>query len=308
MARQSKAGIFYDAIPKARRPIRIGLIHLSQRYDSWGKYLLWGLRKFFPQHVAEMCGLNVDVDEFQWASPNYDIYIRIEDSGTYEVPLSYRPLIYWCGDSHIPDGAPRKQIAHDADFTFVAQKNAVGDIGDEWLSHSAWYSREGDTFRSPSVSAAMVLDPDACSIFRPRTTLATEIRDRYGACHVTIRSGIYFKRMADLYGRSQVVWHHSVGNDVAMRHFEGAACGAGVVCSRVIDNGIEDVFGDLLFQYDTNEELFDILDRAADPRKALGEGFRERGRELHKLVTAKHMYRNRLERLVEKCQELAGYG
>ena len=79
-----------------------------------------------------------------------------------------------------------------------------------------------------------------------------------------------------------------------------------MVCSRVKDNGIENIFGDLLFQYDTDEELMDILDRAANPRRALDEGFRERGRELHKLVTAKHMYRNRLERLVEKCVELAG--
>lgn len=262
-----------------------------------------------------MCGLNIDVDKFQWAPPNYDIYLRIEDSGTYTVPSSYRPLIYWCGDTHIADGVDRKQIAQDADFTFVAQKNAVGDIGDEWLPHSAWYSRESDE-RPLLVSAAMVLDPDACSIFRPRTTLATEIRDRYGVPfdgvhsagtnRVTIRSGVYFKKMADLYGNSLIVWHHSVANDVAMRHFEGAACGAAVVCSRVKDNGIEDIFGDLLFQYDTGEELMDILDRAADTRKALGEGFRERGRELHKLVTARHMYRHRLERLVGKCEGLVG--
>lgn len=292
--------------------MRIGLIHLSTRHDTWGKYILWGLRKWFPMHMVEWCGLQTDIDQFDWAPPNCDIYIRIEDSGTYAVPTAYRPLIYWCGDTHIQDGVDRKQIALAADFTFVAQKNAVGDIGDEWLPHSAWYAREGES-RPMFVSAAMVLDPDACSLFRPRTALAGKIQDRYGVPfagtnRVVIKSGIYFKRMADLYGRSLIVWHHSVGNDVAMRHFEGAACGAAVVCSRVKDNGIEDIFGDLLFQYDTGEELMNILDRAADPRKALGEGFRERGRELHKLVTAKHMYRHRLERLVEKCEKMAGRG
>lgn len=294
--------------------MKIGLVHLTQRHDSWGKYILWGLRKFFPMHTAEWCGLRTDIDEYNWAPPNCDVYVRIEDSGTYEVPKAYRPLIYWCGDSHISDGVDRKRIAKDADFTFVAQKNAVGDIGDEWLPHSAWYSRESEN-RPIFVSAAMVLDSDACSIFRPRTTLATEIRDRYGAPldpvhfagrnQVVIRAGMYFKQMVDMYQRSQIVWHHSINNDVTMRHFEGAACGAAVVCSRVKDNGIEDIFGDLLFQYDTGEELMDILDRAADTRKALGEGFRERGRELHKLVTGKHMYRHRLERLVARCEELA---
>lgn len=282
--------------------MRIGLVHVSARHDTWGKYILWGLRQHFPQHEAVWCGLWVDVDEFRWAKPDCDIYVRIEDSGTYEIPKAYRPLIYWCGDTHIADGVPRKQIAQDADFTFVAQKNAVGDIGDEWLPHSAWYTREGEQ-RSRFVSAALVLDKYN-PVFRHRTELAQKIWARYKAKGVTLKSGIYFKQMADLYGQSQIVWHHSVGNDLAMRHFEGAACGSAVVCSRVKDNGIEEIFGDLLFQYDTGEELMDILDRAADPRKALGEGLRERGRELHKLVTGRHMYRHRLERLVARCEAL----
>ncbi len=286
--------------------MKIGLIHRSIRHDTWGKYVLWCLRRYFPLHEVEWCGLNVDVDEFRWASPNCDIYIRIEDSGLYTVPSAYRPLIYWCGDTHISDGVDRKRIAEDADFTFVCQKNAVGDIGDEWLPHSAFYSREGED-RRLFVSAAMVLGADN-PIFRRRTELAQAIRRRYADRNVEIGTGIYFKRMADLYGRSKIVWHHSVGNDVSMRHFEGAACGAAVVCSRVVDNGIEDIFGDLLFQYDTDEELFDILDRASDPYYYLHDGFPYCGRELHKLVTAKHMYRNRLERLVEKCETLAGHG
>lgn len=244
----------------------------------------------------------MDIDEFQWAKPDCDIYIRIEDSGAYHIPGEYRPLIYWAGDTHIRDGVPRKQIARDADFTFVAQKNAVGEIGDEWLPHAAHYVRNGDK-RPYFLSAAMVLNA-ANPIFAERTRIAMQLPERYKRFgSVIVRPGIYHKEMANLYAQSLVVWHHSVGGDLAMRHFEGAACGAAVVCSRVLHNGMEETFGDLVVQYEDEPHLHYILNRAGtDP--AARERMRERGRALQTLVKEKHMYKHRLERLVEKAEEL----
>ena len=276
--------------------IKIGLIHLTQRYDSWGKYILWGLRRYFPQHTVEMCALDVDVGEFQWAPSNCDVYIRIEDSDSYHTPEAYRPLVYWCGDTHIQDGVPRKQIARDADFTFVAQKNAVGEIGDEWLSHAAWYAFEPEKTPRLCISSAVTLDT-ANPIFAPRTRIAKRIVQSFD--EVYIRGGIYFKEMSNMYANSLMVWNHPVNNDIGMRVMEGFACGACVVTGRIKDNGLEDVFGDeLVLQYDTEEECLDLIQKGrADPADC-----RERGRAGREIVMRGELYKHRLQQLVKRCE------
>lgn len=278
--------------------MRIGLIHVSHRKDTWGRYLLWGLRRWFPQHEAVWCAQRVDIDEFMWAKPDCDVYVRIEDSGAYRVPETYRPLVYWCGDSHISDGVPRKQLAREADFTFVAQKNAVGDIGDEWLPHTCWYTPEPEKSPKWLVSSAVTLS-DKNPIFAERAEIAGRIKVLFGK-HVNIKTGIYFKDMARLYADSHVVWNHPVNFDLGMRVFEAFGCGACLVTGHIKDNGLEDIFGDIPLQYDTSPDCMKLIEHCwAKP-----DDCRERGMAGRKIIQEGHTYHHRLERLVAKCEEL----
>lgn len=296
--------------------MRIGIIHLTQRIDSWSNYYAWELRRRGHEVVwcAEFIG---PFPDYQWRPPDCDFYLQIDDSRSYETPSIYRPLIYLCSDTHVPDGVDRGVIAGNADFTFVCQVNGgevlVASMTEPkpmaWMPHAAWFFPERAKEMKFDVCSHMVLGQTDHPIFGERSQLCHRIvdelcqrvPDRSGnkVYRVRIRSGIFHHEMADNYAVSRIVWHHSVGNDLAMRIFEGAACGACVVSNRIKDNGMEEIFGDLIPQYDTADECINLIRSLLDKPKEC----EERGRELRKLVEGQHRYVDRVDRVLDKAKE-----
>lgn len=276
--------------------MRIGLIHYSHRRDTWCRYYSWQLRKL-GHEVYWLCE-SIGPRAFQFRDIKCDLYLRIDDSLGYEFP-DYKPLIYLCSDTHVVDGVTRGDIAEKAGFTFVAQKNATqaeGGIGDEWLPHAAWFTNEHSPGKDCyDVSSCMTLGN---GLFADRTRIAQAIREKYPVVH--IGRGAIHEEMASIYANSLVVWHHSVNNDIAMRHFEAAAIGTPVVSSRIEGNGMEEVFADLVYQYDDEGECMVKIDALLSGCYARGG----RGRDFRKLVLAKHMYANRVERVLEVARGL----
>jgi len=296
--------------------VKIGLIHLTQRVDSWGFYWAWELRRrghevvYLPEEVGPF-------PEAAWREIACDVFVRIDDSQSFDTPDWCRPLIYLCSDTHVSDGVKRHKIAFEADHTFFCQKNAksiqYGTGQYEWMPHAAWFFPERQKVLSLDVCSFMVLGEDIHPIFGERSRLARRLDDILNErlTHDTpeslrefktkIRGGVFHQEMAAEYARAHIVWHHSVGNDIAMRHFEGAACGACVVSSRIVDNGME-IFGDLIPQYDTSDECIDLIrSLLAKPDECA-----ERGRELRKLVEGRHRYAHRVDRVLAKAEELVG--
>lgn len=283
--------------------MRIGLIHISNRLDTWGNYYAWELRR--RDHEVVWCAEPVGpFPEFKWRDADCDIYIRIDDSQNFETPPIYHPLIYLASDAHVPDGVNRKKIAFEADHTFFCQKNAesllYGAGEYEWMPHAAWFFPERAKEPHLDVCSFMVLGPDDHSLFGERSRLARRLASELDRSRVAIRKGPIHDNMATGYKNSRIVWHHSVGNDIAMRIFEGAACGACVVSNRIVDNGMADIFGDLIPQYETADECMDLI-RSLLAKPAECE---ERGRELRTLVERMHRYRHRVDRVLGRAEEL----
>lgn len=296
--------------------MRIGLIHVSRREDTWGKYYSWEFTR--RGHDVVWCAEPIGpYPEVQWRKPDCDVYVRIDDSGAYAAPWGYRPLIYLCSDTHVQDGVNRVTIVEDSDVAFIAQHSAWVDLEErfkngggrmksvEWMPHAAWFFPERKAMPVEwDVCSYMVRSHEGHSIFGERTKLSHRILDelRTKGRRIQIGQGPIHHEMANDYAASRIVWHHSVGNDIAMRHFEGAACGACVVSSRIKDNGMEELFGDLIPQYDTPAECIDLI-RSLLAKTGECE---ERGRELRKLVEACHQYRHRVDRVLGKAKGLVG--
>lgn len=314
--------------------MRIGLIHISRRADTWANYHVWTLRRFGqelidthepPIEVQDCCLPIGPFPECMWRPPDCDVYLRIDDSLMYDTPPEYRPLIYYCSDSHVQDGVGRAEIAAGADWTFCAQRDATkpfGGFGDAWLPHRAWFRPEPQE-RKVGIASCITLSDN--NLFGPRTRLARRIASKVPklsqaplAGQIVIRGGVWHSPMAQLYSQSQIVWHCGVGNDIPMRILEGAACGACVVSSRITDNGLEDMFGDLIPQFDipqdclnagddlqheidTPDPCIDLLcDLLSKPDECA-----ERGRAIREIVLDRYCYEHAVNAILDKAIDLA---
>lgn len=280
--------------------MRLGFIHCSQRPDTWAKYYLWELRKGHPEiEVIEMAE-EIGHVKHRWADTRCDAYLRIDDSGGYRTPHWMRPIILLLSDTHVPDGVDRLDLAtrarNDGGYVFVAQKNAVGEVGDAWLPHAAYYF-PGRPSPEYDIASIMVL---SCSnpLFSARTILASRIVSEFKRAR--IEQGPIHEDMAGIYASSRIVWNCSVGCDVSMRCFEAAAAGACLVTDQIDDNGFDELFDELPITYAGGD---DMVGKLGDALRRPDE-CRERGEALCNVVRRSHTYRHRLDTVLAKIREI----
>lgn len=282
--------------------MRVGFIHITNRPDSWGHYYKWELRRGHPEIQLIEMAEEIGYRKHRWSKTRCNAYLRIDDSGGYATPEWMRPTVLLLTDTHVPDGVDRQQMAdgvRDADgYVFVAQKNAVGSIGDEWLPHSAYYFPDRPSKPSLDVASCMVLS-DRNALFAERTALALRIRERFAKTDVCW--GPIHDRMADLYANARIGWNCSVGGDVNMRCFEVAAAGACLVTDQIDDNGFDEIFDDLAVTYRGVDDMLGKIDHLlSHPDEC-----RERGEALCNVVGERYTYAHAARRVVEKLREIA---
>ena len=191
------------------------------------------------------------------------------------------------------------RVAQLFDVTFVAQKQYVNRLNRRACTHTHWLPLAADAglfgaepAEPPTYDIAFVGGLDR-SIHPYRCKLLDKLRARYAKIFV---GNAYLQDMAQIYGKSRIVFNRAVRNDINMRVFEGMASGALLVTDAVHDNGMFDLFepGRHFVAYETEDDLFRKIDyylEHEDERKAIAK----RGREL---VLAKHTYAHRAAEVV----------
>jgi spore maturation protein CgeB len=103
------------------------------------------------------------------------------------------------------------------------------------------------------------------------------------------------EKIADVYGKAEIVFNSSIGGDVNMRVFEGLASGALLVTDRV-KNGQSELFTDgvHLVEYETDQEMLAYIDYYL-----ANELERQRiAREGRELVLSDHTYQHRCNEML----------
>lgn len=225
-----------------------------------------------------------------------DLYLFVDDDGEYPAPTWARPRTFWAIDTHL--GFERRLArARDFDWVYAAQKNGAERLRREGVASAEWLPlacdaeihgrcAEGDAFDVAFVG----------NVFPgPRADLLRILAERFPKTFVGNR---YFEEMARVYSKSKIVFNRSIRDDVNMRVFEGLCSGSLLVTNAIDGNGQEELFRDgvELVTYRDAEELTDkvgfYLQRDGVRRRIAAQG--------RETVLAKHTYRHRIARVLEK--------
>lgn len=192
----------------------------------------------------------------------------------------------------------RLALSRFFDAVFVAQKDYVPEFAAIGHRHAYWLPLGCDPVLHHKPSETRDLDVGFVGQLglegTPRHKTLTTILPRY-------RTNDYHRfyqpeDMAEIYGRSKIVFNVSVNGDVNMRVFEAWAAGALLVTDR-IDNGFDEIFRDGVncVCYSSPDEAVEKLDyylaHDAEREAIAAEGLRA--------GLAEHTYAERWQRLME---------
>jgi len=178
------------------------------------------------------------------------------------------------------------------DHIFVAQKDFVEVIRNNSYENVSWLPLGCDPEIHKQPSSERDIEVGFVGKLGAKGTKRREVLDIVlKKFHTNDVTQFYPPRdMAEIYGRSQIVFNASIGGDLNMRIFEAMASGALLVTDR-IENGIHELFeeGKHYVTYSTAQEAIEkIRYYLANPKEA-----REIAECANKLVLVEHTYSKR---------------
>jgi GT2 family glycosyltransferase/tetratricopeptide (TPR) repeat protein/2-polyprenyl-3-methyl-5-hydroxy-6-metoxy-1,4-benzoquinol methylase len=266
----------------------------TQRPETTGTYCLAALKELATvQHV-----LPGQLDAL--TGQHFDLYLRIDDGLEYQLPAHLRPSAFWAIDTHVSFDRCLAQ-ARSCDLTFAAQRDGAEALRRAGVPSATWLPLACD----PAIHRKHDLPKQfdfsfVGNIFDgPRADLLERLRRKFrnhfiGRC--------YFEEMARTYSASRTVFNRSIKNDINMRVFEALACGSLLLTNDLSSNGQAELFtnGVHLATYSEAEDLLDQLAyylKHEDIRTRIENAGRE-------LVTTKHTYRQRMEKILMAAEKL----
>ena len=196
------------------------------------------------------------------ADPATDAWIKVDDSQPWGTDADLRALdfecrAFWAIDTHTAYDRVLN-IARHFPRAFAAQRDGVTAFGRDgvtaaWLPCAAepedWHADRNVARDIEVAFVGNVWYPARIEVLRLVDAAFDLIHDNSGDP----------RRIGELYSRARCVINHSVRNDVNMRIFEAASCGAALVTNRIDAQQWGGI--DLAFhEYDTPEQAVDAID------------------------------------------------
>jgi len=238
-----------------------------------------------------------------------DLLLVVDTLGRQTLPYGVEDLpvlrVYYAIDVHLN---LFWQIHYGAlfDLVFLAQKDYVPiftgqGVAARWLPWAIdpeVFCDRG-TARPYDLCFVGTVDPDT----RPKRSAAVELlKRRFGMVTFGERvdERLPWRRMAEVFGRSKIVFNEAIMGELNFRVFEAMACGA-MLLTEDIGNGLRDLFspGEHMDVYDCGSLLSKVeyyLKHDKERERLARAGAREVARE-HTLV-------RRMENLMESVREL----
>lgn len=214
----------------------------------------------------------------------------------YEPIPTPMPGIYWASDTHLGFDyrlSRARQTHQDGGHVFCMQKRAVEEFAAAGVP-ALWVPHAAEPKAYPKITA--IKDYDVCFIGNINSQNRIEFLDRMFKAFPNFFFGRrVFEEAAAVFGRTKVVLHHSIRDDIAMRVFETLATGSFLLCNEIPTLSE-------LFQDGVHLATFKTLDEAVEKAKyyLAHEDERERiAKAGYEEVIAKHTYRHRVERILE---------
>jgi GT2 family glycosyltransferase/tetratricopeptide (TPR) repeat protein/2-polyprenyl-3-methyl-5-hydroxy-6-metoxy-1,4-benzoquinol methylase len=269
---------------------RIAIIYDdSLRPDTTGGYCLRALRQ-----LAQVTHFGPDPADA--VGTGFDLYLRIDDDLDFRLRPEMHPAFFWAIDTHRSLARLAEQ-ARSYDLVFAAQKEgaerllSAGIAGCEWLPLAC----------DPEVHRRLTVDPEYDVAFighvfpGPRQELLEQVLRHFPRSFI---GQVPHTEMCEAYSRARIVINCSLNNDLNMRVFEALSCGALLITDRLTANGQEELFQDRvhLVEYESQKEALDLIGyylSHEDERRAIAEAG-------HQEVIARHTYRHRMERVLER--------
>ena len=229
---------------------------------------------------------------------DYDLFIRIDDGFDRPLPAGLRPLAWWAIDTHL-DFERCHRTAAVADWTFAAQRPGAEMLGRHGIEDAEWLPLACDPdLHRPHGGAKLF---DFCFVGNvlpgPRANLLELLQLRFPRHFV---GNAYFEALARVHSESRTAFNRSIGDDLNMRVFESLACGSLLLTNELpAGSGMRDLFQDgcHLATYGSAEELIEKLNFHLS-HDSIRTEVENAG---HAEVTAKHTYRHRMERILERA-------
>jgi GT2 family glycosyltransferase/2-polyprenyl-3-methyl-5-hydroxy-6-metoxy-1,4-benzoquinol methylase/tetratricopeptide (TPR) repeat protein len=267
----------------------------SLRPDTTGGYCLRALGK-----KSEV--IHFRPEQLGGITPEFDLYLCIDDGLDYRLPSELRPAAYWAIDTHLNFERTLRRVG-DFDFIFAAQKEGAARLRAEGAARCEWLPLACDPEIHRRLKVARDYDVAFIgnSFHGPRQQILEQVKQRYPNSFI---GNAPHTQMGEIYSRAKIVINCCLNNDLNMRVFEALACGALLITNHLKNNGQEELFQDRihLVEYDTPEKALELIDsylRHPEERERIAEaGYQE--------VIAKHTYRQRMEQLLEKVEGYLG--
>ncbi len=193
----------------------------------------------------------------------FDLYLNIDDSLRYILPVYLKPSAWWVIDTHL-------QYEWDLDkaglfdIVFAAQKDGAERLSDDGVRNVFWLPLACD----PEIHKKYPCEKmyDWCFIgateprdrFKERTDIIQLLQGRFSNSF----TGKAFKDdMAKIFSSSRIVFNRSIKNDINMRVFEALSTGSLLVTNNLDENGMAELLedGKDYISYRNNEELPDKI-------------------------------------------------
>jgi spore maturation protein CgeB len=277
--------------------MKIAIIYDAYRDDTLGEHYKRALMK-----------AGIDTTHF-WLrdaaviKPAFDAYLRVDDGDyKYDIPHDrLRPSFFYASDVHLkkPFAAIRK-TASFYDHVFCAQYSGYlrleriykGKVS--WLPHACDEELHRDLGVKRELDIAFVGNDGGI----PRKFFLQEIRERYPNSYIGNAS---YRDIAGIYSRAKIGFNYSIADDINMRMFEVAGCGAMVLTNHINGNGFDRIFKDKANAavYRSPKEMFLLIDYYLKngPER---EGIAEAGK---KMVIGGHTYAKRVEYILKVIKD-----
>ena len=234
--------------------------------------------------------------------PAFDAYLRVDD-GDYKRDIPHdklRPCYFYASDVHLkkPFSAIRA-AARFYDHVFCAQYNGYerlrGVFRDKvsWLPHACDPAPAGEAGAERKLDIAFVGNDGGS----PRKFLLQEIRERFPNSYI---GNAPHMDMAAIYSGAKIGFNYSIRDDVNMRFFEIACCGAMLLTNHIKDKGLKMLFDDKknFVIYKFPKEIFLMIEYYLK-NHAEREAIARAGREF---VVSEHTYAKRASVILDKIK------
>lgn len=236
-------------------------------------------------------------------NPVFDLYIRMDHGDyKYDIPENLHPAIFYAIDTHLKK--PYKKIREQArhyDLVFCAQKEGALKLKRDI---------KADTFWLPLACAPLIHKKLDVQKKYDISFVGTEGKKSKRKVFLDLIMKKYpnsfigrteFTKMAEIYSMSKIGFNYSINNDVNMRMFEVASCGAMLLTNYIKGNGFNEIFKDKknVVVYRTKRELMKLIDYYLNNEKER-EKIAQAG---YGYVVNNHTYLHRLNLMLKVIRE-----